>query len=86
MKDKRGPLGRTVGAVAGSLASAARRSQASATTRVVVYDKGGRPSLLRPGTPEHSAVAGPAERLIATAREGRPRGRLTAADEAPDEV
>jgi hypothetical protein len=85
MKDKRGPLGRTVGAVAGSLASAARRSQASATTRVVVYDRGGHPNLLRPGTPEHNAVAGPAERLIATAREGRPRGRTSAAEDAPDE-
>jgi hypothetical protein len=75
MRDKRGPLGRTVGAVAGSLASAARRSQAAATTRVVVYDAGGYPTLLRPGSPEHTALAEPAERLIAAAREGRPRGR-----------
>jgi hypothetical protein len=85
MKDKRGPLGRTVGAVAGSIASAARRSQAAATTRVVVYDSAGHPNLLRAGTPEHTAVAGPAERLIATAREGRPRGRASAADPAAEE-
>jgi hypothetical protein len=61
--------------VAGSLASAARRSQAAATTRVVVYDAAGHPSLLRPGSAEHTALAEPAERLIAIAREGRPRRR-----------
>lgn len=85
MKDKRSPLGRTVGAVAGSLAGAARRSQAAAVTRVVVYDAAGHPTLLRPDTPEHTAIAGPAERLIATAREGRPRSRgAAAAEEASD--
>ncbi|MEA2442354.1 MAG: hypothetical protein QOH76_3778 [Thermoleophilaceae bacterium] len=71
MREKRGPFGRTVGAVAGSLASAARRSQAAATTRVVVYDAAGHATLLRPGSPEHTAIAEPAERLIAVAREGR---------------
>jgi hypothetical protein len=84
MKERKGPLGRTVGAVAGSLASAARRSQAAATTRVVVYDAAGHSTLLRPGTPEHTALAGPAERLIAIAREGRPRGRSGASDEPSD--
>jgi hypothetical protein len=61
--------------VAGSLASAARRSQAATTTRVVVYDAAGHATLLRPGSPEHTAIAEPAERLIALAREGRPRKR-----------
>jgi hypothetical protein len=75
MREKRGAIGRTVGAVAGSLASAARRSQAAAATRVVVYDAAGHPTLLRPGTPEHTAIAEPAERLIAAVREGRPRRR-----------
>jgi hypothetical protein len=75
MREKRGAIGRTVGVVAGSLASAARRSQAAATVRVVIYDAGGQPTLLRPGTPEHTAIAEPAERLIAIAREGRPRRR-----------
>ena len=77
MREKRGAIGRTVGVVAGSLASAARRSQAAAQTRVVVYDARGLPTLLRPGTPEHDALAEPALRLIAAAREGRPRGRAT---------
>jgi hypothetical protein len=75
MREKRGPLGRTVGAVAGSLASAARRSQLAATTRVVVYDSAGHATLLRPETPEHTAIAEPAERLIEIAREGRQRRR-----------
>ena len=84
MREKRGPLGRTVGVVAGSLASAARRSQAAAGTRVVVYDAAGHATLLRPGTPEHDGIAEPAERLIATAREGKPRRRGAEADGAPD--
>jgi hypothetical protein len=81
VREKRGPLGRTVGAVAGSLASAARRNQAAATTRVVVYDSAGHPTLLRPDSPEYTALAEPAERLIAIAREGRPRARSTSAEE-----
>ena len=84
MREKRGPIGRTVGVVAGSLASAARRSQAAATTRVVVYDAAGQPTMLRPGTPEHDGIAEPAERLIAAAREGRPR-RRGGEDEGPAE-
>ena len=84
MKERKGPLGRTMGAVAGSLASAARRSQAAATTRVVVYDAAGHSSLLRPDSPHHAALAEPAERLIATAREGSPRGRAAAADDPLD--
>ena len=83
MREKRGPIGRTVGAVAGSIANAARRSQAAATTRVVVYDAAGHSTMLRPGSPEHTAIAEPAERLIAVAREGRPR-RGNAAGGAPE--
>jgi hypothetical protein len=84
MREKRGALGRTVGVVAGSLASAARRGQAAATTRVVVYDAAGHATLLRPGTPEHDGIAEPAERLIAAAREGRPRRRGGDAADAAD--
>jgi hypothetical protein len=84
VREKRGPLGRTVGAVAGSLASAARRSQAAATTRVVVYDSAGHANLLRPGTPEHTAIAEPAERLITIVREARPRRRGADGDGASE--
>jgi hypothetical protein len=84
VRERRGPIGRTFGAVAGSLANAARRGQAAATTRVVVFDSAGHSTLLRPGTPEHTAIAEPAERLIAAAREGRPR-RGSSADDEPSE-
>jgi hypothetical protein len=80
VREKRGPIGRTVGVVAGSLASAARRSQAAAATRVVVYDAAGHATLLRAGTREHDGIAEPADRFIATAREGR---RRRAGDEEP---
>jgi len=73
MREKRGPLGRTVGAVAGGLRGAARRSQAAATTRVVVYDADGHATMLQPESPQYTAIAEPAERLIQIAREGRPR-------------
>jgi hypothetical protein len=86
MREKRGPLGRTVGAVAGGLANAARRSQAAAETRVVVYDAAGHSTLLRVGTPEHDGLAELAERLIAIAREGRPRGRGAASEDASDQA
>jgi hypothetical protein len=82
MREKRGPLGRTVGAVAGSLANAARRSQLAATRRVVVYDSAGHATMLRPDTPEHTAIAEPAERLIEIARDGRQRRRGTEATES----
>jgi hypothetical protein len=59
--------------VAGSISSAARRSQIAATARVLVYDSGGQPTLLRPDSPEHAALAEPAARLIALAREARIR-------------
>jgi hypothetical protein len=84
MREKRGPFGRTVGVVAGSLASAARRSQAAAGTRVVVYDAAGLATMLRPGTPEHDGIAEPAARLIAAAREGRPRKRGSEPEAAPE--
>jgi hypothetical protein len=84
MREKRGPLGRTVGAVAGGLASAARRSQAAALTRVVVYDASGRGTLLRPDSADHAALAETAQKLIDAAREGRPRSRASAVEEPPE--
>lgn len=85
MKERKGPIGRAVGVVSESLASAARSSRAAATTRVVLYDAAGHARLLRADTPEHTALSEPAERLIAIAREGRPRNpRQSAADEPPE--
>jgi hypothetical protein len=80
MKERKGPMRRTVGVVADGLASAARRSQAAGATRVVVYDAAGHSTLLRPDTPEHTALAEPAQRLIAIAREDSPRGGRDATD------
>jgi hypothetical protein len=65
MRDRRGPFGRTVGAVADSLASAARRSgPRPRAPRVVVYDAAGHATLLRPSQPEHDRIIGVAERMI----------------------
>src|SRR5256885_868908 len=47
-------------------------------------DDAGHATMLRPGSPEHTAIAEPAERLIAVAREGRPRRRGSEPDAAPD--
>jgi hypothetical protein len=84
MREKKGAIGRTMGIVAGSVASAARRGQASATTRVVIYDRAGLASMLRPGTPEHAAIAEPAETLIALARDPRSPARERDEDEGPE--
>ena len=65
MREKRGPLGRTVGALADSIASAARRSGPRAREpRVVVYDAAGHATLLRPESPEHARVVEVADRMI----------------------
>jgi hypothetical protein len=65
MRERRGRLGRTVGAVADSIASAARRSgPRPGEPRVVVYDAAGRATLLRSGTPEHEQMVDIAERAI----------------------
>jgi hypothetical protein len=70
MRERRGRLGRTVGAVADSIASAARRGGPRAgEARVVVYDAAGHSTLLRSGTPEHEQIADAAERMIALWRE-----------------
>lgn len=66
MREKRGPLGRTVGALADSIASAARRSGPRAREpRVVVYDAAGHAALLRPEAPEHARIVELADRMIA---------------------
>jgi hypothetical protein len=70
MRERRGRIGRTVGAVADSIASAARRGGPRAgEPRVVVYDAGGRPTLLRAGSDEHKRILDAAERMIELWRE-----------------
>jgi hypothetical protein len=70
MRERRGRIGRTVGAAVDSIASAARRTGPRAgEPRAVVYDRAGHATLLRPGTPEHERVVGLAEELIGLWRE-----------------
>jgi hypothetical protein len=70
MRERRGRIGRTVGAVADSIASAARRGGPRAgEPRVVVYDAGGRATLLRADSDEHRQILAVAERMIDLWRE-----------------
>jgi hypothetical protein len=70
MRERRGRIGRTVGALADSIASAARRSgPRPGEPRVVVYDAAGHATMLRSGTPEHEQIIDVAERMIGLWRE-----------------
>ena len=70
MRERRGPLGRTVGALADSIASAARRGGPRAgEPRVVVYDAAGHATLLRSSEPEHERIVAVADRMIGLWRE-----------------
>lgn len=65
MREKRGRLGRTVGALADSLASAARRTGPRAREpRVVIYDAAGHGTLLRQESPEHARIVELSDRMI----------------------
>jgi hypothetical protein len=66
MRERRGRIGRTVGAAYDSIASATRRGGARAgEPRAVVYDRAGNGTLLRTGSPERERIVGLAEQLIA---------------------
>jgi hypothetical protein len=70
MRERRGWIGRTVGAAADSIASAARRGGPRAREpRVVVYDAAGHATLLRPESPQHKKIIDAAERMIELWRE-----------------
>ena len=65
MRERRGPIGRTVGAAVDSIASAARRGGPRAgEPRAVVYDRAGHSTLLRSGSAEHERIVGLADELI----------------------
>lgn len=74
MRAKRGRLGRTVGAVADSIASAARRPPRG--TRVVIYDRAGHATLLKPDTEHHERLSYLASEIVALAG--------TPAEDAPE--
>ena len=70
MRERRGRIGRTVGAVADSIASAARRGGPRAgEPRVVVYDGEGHATLLRADSGQHKRILDAAERMIGLWRE-----------------
>ena len=65
MRERRGRIGRTVGAAYDSIASAARRGgPRPGEPRVVVYDRAGHATLLRRETAEHERMVGLAEEMI----------------------
>jgi hypothetical protein len=66
MRERRGRIGRTVGAAVDSIASAARRGGPRAgEPRAVVYDRAGHATVLRPETPDHERIVALADELIA---------------------
>jgi hypothetical protein len=68
VREKRGTLGRTVGAV-GSIVSAARGRQAQVATRVVIYDAAGQARRLKPETEDHERLVEAAGEIVAAVRE-----------------
>jgi hypothetical protein len=65
MRERRGRIGRTVGAAVDSIASAARRGgPRPGAPRAVIYDRDGHATLLRPESPEHERIVALAEELI----------------------
>jgi hypothetical protein len=73
-------LGRTVGAIADSVASAARGRQAGAHPRVVVYDRAGHSRLLKPDTPDYERLLDTASAILEIVAESR----STPPDSAPE--
>jgi hypothetical protein len=84
MREKRGPLARTVGAVTEGFQGAARRRQSEREGRAVLYDERGQPTLVEPGTAAHAALVDTAERLLALLDDGRRRASKADADDPSD--
>jgi hypothetical protein len=81
VREKRGTLGRTVGAV-GSIVSAARGRQEKGAIRVVIYDAAGHGRRLKPETDDHERLVEVAEDFVAAVREG-PETASESDSEAP---
>jgi hypothetical protein len=65
MRERRGRIGRTVGAAVDSIASAARRTGPRAREpRVVIYDRAGHATVVAASTPDHERLVGLADELI----------------------
>jgi hypothetical protein len=71
MKERKGPLGRTVDIVADTVAGTVRRRRQGRMPRALVYDAGGHPRLVPPGSDAHERMVELAESLVALAAEER---------------
>jgi hypothetical protein len=86
MREKRGPLARTVGAVTEGLQGAAKRRQSEREGRAMLYDEHGRPTLVTPGTAEHAALVDTADQLLGLLDDGRRRGSQKDAGEPAEDA
>lgn len=71
MKERKGPLGRTVDMVADTVAGTVRRRRQGRMPRALVYDADGQPRLVPPGSGPHERMVELAESLVALALEER---------------
>ncbi|MFL5885202.1 MAG: hypothetical protein ACJ77M_09045 [Thermoleophilaceae bacterium] len=71
MKERKGPLGRTVELVADTVSGTVRRRRQGRMPRALVYDGDGNSRLVAPGTEEHEKLLELADALIVLAAEER---------------
>jgi hypothetical protein len=74
VKERKGPLGRTVDMVAGTVADTVRRRRQARVPRALVYDAEGNPRVVPPGSDAQERLIELAESLVTLAAEesGRP--------------
>ena len=84
MKERKGPLARTVDLVADTVTGTVRRRRQGRTPRALVYDDEGQPRLVPAGSETHEKMVELAESLIALAAEDR-RGEPDPADDPLEE-
>jgi hypothetical protein len=66
MKDRRGPIGRAT-ELAGSVVAGVKRRQQARSPKVMLFDAGGRPRTLDPGSPAAEGLIGVGQRMTALA-------------------
>jgi hypothetical protein len=71
MKERKGPLGRTVDIVTDTVAGTVRRRRQGRAPHALVYDEAGHPRLVPPGSGPHERMVELAESLVALAAEER---------------
>ena len=85
MKERKGPLGRTVDLVADTVSGTVQRWRQSRMPRALVYDADGHSRLVPPGTERHEKLVELAESLVALAAEERGGVPEAAADDPLEE-